>query len=140
MSVERLDAQDVPSIEGSFLYFAEVNVRVHGLLGTGVARVVESHGMSNLVRCHVREVECVGRATGSPIPVIAVDLVELEDGSATAAPYIGDSDRAAAPGVPKRDGVDAIEGSTGKSSRRAVITEDVHTCSHLPLRNRVTNL
>jgi len=74
MSVERLHAQDVPSIEGSFFCFAEVNVRVHGLLGTGVARVVESHGMSNLVRRHVREVECVGRATttSSPIPVIAV--------------------------------------------------------------------
>ena len=78
--------------------------------------MVESHGMSNLVRRHVREVECVARATNNPIPVIAVDLVELEDGSATAAPDISYSDRAAAPGVPKRDGINAIEGRTGETA------------------------
>src|SRR6187431_2276575 len=139
MSVKRLRAQDVPSIESSFFCFAEVNVRVHGLLSTGVAGVVESHGMSNLMRRHVREVECVGRATNNPIPVIAVDLVELDDGSASAAPDIGYGDRAAAPGVPKRDGIDAIEGSTGKNRRRAARTEDLHTCGHLPPRDRGIN-
>jgi hypothetical protein len=90
-----------PALRVRFFVFAEVDVRVHGLLSTGVARVVESHGMSNLMRRHVREVECVGRATNDPIPVIAVDLVELDDGSATAAPDIGYGDRAAAPAFPK---------------------------------------
>jgi len=136
-SVECGDARNVPVVERSLVCLAEVNVRVHGLQGAGVARVVEAHRMADLVRRHAQEVKCVRRATKSPIPVITVDLVELKDGSATAAPYMGYSDRAAASGVPKRNGVTAIRGRAWRDRRRVVVTDDVCTSGRLPRLHNV---